>query len=616
MARPAAPTPATLGFGPFLFDPERKTLRHGTVPLRIGGRALEILAALVARPGVLMSKRELIACVWPNTVVEDCNLKVNMAALRKALGDEPGTARYIATVTGRGYRFVAPVRTMERPGAAPPVQTSATRRHNLPFSTSRIFGRADVIGAIRRDLEVSRLVSIVGPGGIGKTTVARAVAEQALESHRDGVWLVDMGSLTEAALVPKAIAAAMALPAEAADSVVTLCQALRDREILLVVDGCEHLIEAVAACTDLILSQAAGVKALVTSREPLQLSGERIRRLPGLGTPPISARLTAQEALTFPAVQLFVDRAIERLESFMLRDADAAAVAEICRRLDGLALAIEFAATRVDAFGVDGLLQQLDDLLGFLAGGHVQGPQRQRTLAATLDWSYGLLPAEEAALLRNVSVFAGGFDIDGACAIAALSPVETANALSELVAKSLLAVDVEGAGVAYRLLGTTRRYGLEKLRASGQEQGVRRRYAEHVCMALEQATAQRVQHGAAAQTDRDGRILDDLRGALEWTARDPAFASMHLRLIAAGLPLWQQPSQREECRAHVLRAIEMLGAVALAGSASGIELKAWLASAAAPTPALASPGVGADVNASGEPRSRTAQSLLQAIGLH
>lgn len=483
----AAPTPAALGFGPFVFDPARKTLLRNDVPLRLGARALDILAALVARPGVLLSKRELIARVWPDTVVEDCNLKVNMAALRRALGDEPGMARYIATVTGRGYRFVAPVRAVGLSSPARPTATLATPAHNLPFAMARIFGRGDAIDAIRRDLQVSRLVTIVGPGGIGKTTVALAVAEQALGSHRDGVWLVDLALLTDATLVPNAIAAAVAVPADAAEPMAALCQALRDREILLVVDGCEHLIDAVAACTDQILSQAAGVKVLVTSREPLQLRGERVRRLPGLGTPPSAARLRAEEALAFPAVQLFVDRAVDGLDSFRLQDAEVAAVADICRRLDGLPLAIEFAATQVDAFGVAGLLQQLDDLPGLLATGRHEGPQRHRTLAATLDWSYGLLPAKEAALLRDVSVFTGGFDVEGASAISGLPSVEAANALSDLVTKSLLAVDVEGTGVSYRLLGTTRTYCLEKLHASREAHAVRRRHAEYVSGLLERA---------------------------------------------------------------------------------------------------------------------------------
>ena len=611
---PGAPT--ALGFGPFVFDPNRRTLRRGDVPLRIGVRALDILAALVAHPGVLLSKRELMARVWPDTVVEDCNLKVNMGALRRALGDEPGMARYIATVTGRGYRFVAPVRSAGRPDSPPPSSPLATPRHNLPFAMTRIFGREDAIDAIRRDLDVARLLTIVGPGGIGKTTVALAVAEQALASHRDGVWLVDLTMLTDAALVPDTIASAVAAPAGAATPMAALCKALRDREILLVLDGCEHVIDVVATCVDQILSQAAGVKVLVTSREPLQLRGERLRRLPGLGTPPSSARLSADEALAFPAVQLFVDRAGDRLGSFRLRDAEAVAVAEICRRLDGLALAIEFAATRIDVFGVDALLRQLDVLPGLLAGGRSDGPERHRTLAATLDWSYGLLPATEASLLRDVSVFSGVFDVEGASAIARRPAIEVANALSELVAKSLLAVDVEGAGVAYRLLGTTRRYCLEKLHADGAEQVVRQRHAEHVCRALERAEGRSAQRGASEDVGMDGQMREDLRGALDWAVLDPASACLHVRLTVAGLRFWAPLPRSEESRAHVLRALEVLERTGMAGSVQERDLRAWLAGGLMSVGRLAPRGPGGEANGARGRRHRAPQSLLQTIGLH
>lgn len=483
---PAARVSTTLAFGPFVFVPGRRVLLRGDLPLRLGSRALDLLAALVERPGVLMSKRELMSRVWPDTVVEDCNLKVNMAALRRALGDEPGMARYIATVTGRGYRFVAPVRAAGSPGPARPALAAAAPSHNLPLVTASIFGRADAIDAIRRDLDVARLVTIVGPGGIGKTTVALAVAEQAITSYKNGVWLVDLALVKDPRLVPHAIAKAIALPLNASNAsnmLAALCEALREREMLLVFDSCEHIIDAAAVCIDQILMQAAGVKALVTSREPLQLSGERIRRLSGLATPPSCAQLSAQEALAFPAVQLFVNRAVDRLESFKLRDAEAPAVADICRRLDGLALAIELAATRIGAFGVDGLLQQLDDLFVLLVRCG-DGPERHRTLAATLDWSYRLLSADEATLLRAVSVFPGAFDAVGASAVSGLPATETAMALSELAAKSLLAVDVDSAAVTYRLLRTTRLYGLDKLHASGEERRTRLRHAAHAAMAL------------------------------------------------------------------------------------------------------------------------------------
>jgi predicted ATPase/DNA-binding winged helix-turn-helix (wHTH) protein len=572
--------PRSFVFGPFVLIPGRQMLLKGDAPVRIGSRALDILITLVERPGQLVSKSELIARVWPNTFVDESNLKVNVSALRRALGDGgPDDARYIATVTGQGYRFVAPVAT----GALTEVETghlgSTTRQHNLPTGTTRILGRADAIDAIRRDFDVSRLVTIVGPGGVGKTTVALAVAECAIGSFRDGVWLVDFALLTDPNHAPNAIATAVGLQGSATSSLAALCESLRDREMLLVLDNCEHIIDAAASCTSQILAGAARVKILVTSRETLRLSGERVRRLSGLGTPPASARLSAEEALTYPAVQLFVDRATDRLESFTLSDADAPTVAEICSRLDGLALAIEFAATRIDAFGVVGLLKQLDDRFRLLTGLRA-GPGRHRTLTATLDWSYGLLSTSEATLLRAVSVFSGVFDLDGASAVSTLAPHEVGDTLAQLAAKSLLVVDIDVDGAAYRLLETTRAYCLERRQASGEDRGIRQRHAEHVCMVLERATAEWPQRPAHDWATEYGRVLDDLRQSLAWAAQDSIDRSLRIRLTVAGLLLWNHLSLTEECRVHVSQAIEDLDAAHLAGTPFEMHLKVWLGASA------------------------------------
>lgn len=484
-------SPRAFAFGPFLLFPERQLLLRGESPVRIGGRALDILTTLVERPGQLVSKNELMTRVWPNTFVDDGNLKVNVAALRRTLGDGgPDAARYIATVIGQGYRFIAPIARSAASGSAPADAVATAHRHNLPSATTRVLGRAETIDAIQRDFDGSRLVSIVGPGGIGKTTVALAVAESVMGSFRDGVWLVDLALLKDPSRVPTAIATAIGLPGPV-NSLAALCESLRNREMLLVLDSCEHIIDDAACCASQVLAAAARVKILVTSREPLQLNGERVRRLAGLGTPPVAARVNAEEALTYPAIQLFVDRATDRLASFALSDAHAPTVADICRRLDGLALAIELAATRIDAFGTAGLLQQLDDRFRVLTGLRA-GPERHRTLMATLDWSYSLLSTREATLLRAVSVFSGVFDLDSAVAVSPLARHEMADALAQLAAKSWLVVDVDADGVAYRLLETTRAYCRERLHASTEDHIIR----------------QRPVHDWATQY---GRVLDNLR---------------------------------------------------------------------------------------------------------
>lgn len=567
----------SFAFGPFTLIPERQLLLRGDAPVRIGGRALDILTVLVEQPGELASKRELMARVWPTTIVDEGSLKVNVASLRRTLGDGgPDDARYIATVIGRGYRFIASVTTNDSLELEISPIAASTRRHNLPTGTTRIVGRADVIENIERDFETSRLVTIAGPGGIGKTTVALAVAERALGSFKDGVWLVDLAPLKNPEAVVNAIAMALGVGVHSESMLAPLCEFLRGREMVLVLDNCEHVLEAAASSASHILAESGGVKILVTSREPLRVVEERVHRLPGLGAPLPCRELSSEEALGYPAIQLFVDRAADRFESFRLSDADAPIVAEICRRLDGLALAIEFAATRVEAFGVSGLMKQIDDSLRHLIGRRA-GPERQRTLTATLDWSYSLLSDDEAALLRAVSVFVGTFDIDGASAVSAAAPAATARTLTRLAAKSLLATDADAVPIAYRLLETTRTYCLERLRLEGQGPAVRRRHAEHVCAVLERATGDWAQQPASEWGNTYGRVLDDLRAALAFASLHASEKKLLIRLTVSGILLWNHFSLTHESLAFVTRAVRELEAAGLAGTRSDMTLQLSLA---------------------------------------
>jgi predicted ATPase/DNA-binding winged helix-turn-helix (wHTH) protein len=573
-----ARAPRSFTFGPFTLLPERQILLKDAEAVRLGGRALHLLTALVERSGELVSKSELLAEVWPGTSVDEGNLKVNMAALRRVIEAGPDAPQYIATVVGRGYRFVAPVQVAASVEPEVEASTPLAPSHNLPIAAPRIFGRAQAIASIRRDLEQSPLVSIVGAGGIGKTTVALAVAEQAVEGFGEGAWLVDLATLTDADRIASAIAAALGLASHSPDMLAVLCAYLRNRQALLVLDNCEHLIEGVAACADRILASAAGVRILATSREPLRIAKERVRKLSGLDSPPESPLVDARTALEFPAVQLFVERATDADASFQLTDADAPIVGQICRKLDGLALAIELAATRVGTFGANGLLRQLDNRFRLLSGWRT-GPERHRTLAATLDWSYSLLTEREAALLRAISVFAGAFDLDGAAAVFADSPFDVLDLLASLSAKSLLALEPQGEGVRCRLLETMRIYALDRLQSSGEEQIMRRRHAEHVCGLLERANVEWAARPSCEWGATYCPVVDDLRGALAWAGIDAANRALLVRLTVAGTLVWNHLSLTQECRTRVSRALQELGATGLVDTATEMQLQMSLAGA-------------------------------------
>lgn len=561
-------------FGPFVLIPERQLLLQRGTPVRIGNRAMDMLTLLVERPGDVVSKRDLLSHVWPDTIVEEGNLKVNMTALRRALGDGAGAARYIATVTGRGYRFIAPVQKFEASGPSLALTAAVTDGHHLPAETTRIFGRADTIDTVRRDLNESRLVSIVGAGGIGKTTVAIAAARAAARERADGAAFIDLATIGDSQFVPTAIASALGLGMTAGDPLASVVHVLKSQQKVLLLDNCEHLLAAVAAAVDRLTRDLADVRIIATSREPLRLRGERVHRLRGLECDPHESP-KADEARTFPAVELFATRASERA-GYRLTDADAPAVAEICRRLDGNALAIELAATQTAAFSPARILQMLDDSFRLLNLGPRGAPPRQQSLLATLDWSYSLLSEPEAALLRAISVFAGIFSADGATAVSNRRPAEVVDALAQLAAKSLLAMDNNAEIVSYRLLETTRAYCIERLRISGEDKAVRRRHAEHVCAVLEQAESEWSQRPAREWSAAYGHVVDDLRAALAWAGPDEANRPLRIRLTVAGLLLWNHFSLIEECHAHVSRAVEELDAAGLGGTALEMKFKLWL----------------------------------------
>jgi len=546
-------------FGPFRLLLAQRLLLEGEKPVRLGGRAMDILIALVERAGELVGKTELTTKVWPDTFVVEGNLKVNVAALRRALGDGQGGRRYIVTTTGQGYRFVAPITAVDERELALPYRITEPRPSNLPVNPVRLIGRDEDVSKLVRQLLSHRLLTIVGAAGIGKTAVALDVAEQLLPNYEDGVWLINLAPVADPRLVQTALASALGVEIRSDDPLPGLSAALSDKRMLLVLDNCEHVIEAAAALAAAVLRGARGVQILATSREPLRVESERVRRLSPLVSPPASVKLNAAEALGFSAVQLFVERAAATASEFELNDVNASTVGEICRRLDGLPLAIELAAARVDSFGVAGLAARLDDRMRLLTRGRRGALFRHQTISAALDWSYQLLGPEEQTLFRRLAIFAGGFTLEAAQAVAAETGgnfLHIADMIASLVTKSLVQTDAAGPEIRYRLLETMRAYALTKLALSGEADVVARRHATYFTALFERADAESLVRSPNDWLAAYGREIDNLRSALGWAFSPGGEISMGVELTTFSIAMWANLSLTSECHGHVERALE------------------------------------------------------------
>ena len=550
----------TFVFGSFRLIPAQRELLEDGKPLRLGSRALDILVTLVQSAGDTVHKDQLIARAWPDTVVDEGALRVHVAALRRALGDGRGGNRFIANIPGRGYSFVAPVRSEQRQQTAAPPNRPGLGS-NLPAQLTRVIGRAEIIATVVARAVERRFLTIIGPGGIGKTTVAVAAGEALNGSYGHGVWFVGLASLQDPALVPGAISAAVGSTPGVGDPLSSLVAWLRGKRALIILDNCEHVVNAAAATVEAMLKAAPQVAILATSREPLRAEGEWLLRLPSLEVPPEGSALTAAKALSFPAVELFSERATAALGDIGLADADIPAALEICRHLDGVPLAIELAAAQVDVFGVRGLAARLDDRLAVLTRGRRTALPRQQTLRATIDWSYELLPESERHLLCRLAVFPAGFTLEAAAAVLSDgddAPAVVDEGIASLVAKSLVSRDGSTPAGRWQLLETIRAYALEKLVERGEASVAARRHAEFFRDLIVPARTSEVLRLSIEDVARFGREIDNVRAALDWSFSSGGDAVIGVFLTAAFAPVWFHLSLVVECRQRAERAVEIL----------------------------------------------------------
>lgn len=555
----------SVAFGRFrVLRSSRRVLEAGE-PVRLGSRAFDILIALIDRAGQTVGNEELMALIWPGTAVDEANLRVQVRALRRALGDGHGGARYIVNVPLRGYCFVAPLeRTAAWESGEPmPAEPEAPTVDDLPLPITRLVGRAETVaGLVQQIRRRRRLVTIVGAGGTGKSAVALAVAEQVRGAFADGVRFVDLSPTTEPARVPAAIASALGISIADPDEAAAFIRVLDRRELLVLLDNCEHVVDAVATWADRLLHGTERITILATSREPLKASGEWVSRLQGLELPVEDAPITtAAEALAFPAVELFVERAAAGAESFTLTDADAPRVTELCRRLDGIPLAIELAAAHIESSTVSELLLRVDDRFGLTMKGKRTAPPRQQTLRGAMDWSYGTLSATEQRVLRFLSAFPGHFDADGAAQLAEGEggATEGLSCVADLVEKSLVAARFRGDHLSYQLLATTRAYALEKLRESGEEGAARRRHAEYTRQILERVQQNDPSFDPVRWCAENGGIIQDIRAVVSWAFSPEGDASLGVAVAAASARCASLLSAHEEFRGYFAQALEVPG---------------------------------------------------------
>ncbi|MDM0025289.1 ATP-binding protein [Variovorax saccharolyticus] len=554
----------------------RELLREGH-PVSLGSRAFDILVVLVEGRGAVVTKDELMLRAWPGRIVEENTLEAQVSALRRALGEDRTVIR---TVAGRGYQFVSEI--ADEPGAPQAeglqaVSPLVAAARGLPLSVTPLIGRETALREIVELAASSRLITLVGAGGVGKTRLAIEAARSLAARFPDGVSIAELGPVGAAEYLPATVAEALGFPPGAGTpSLDRIAAAISQRRILLVLDNCEHLVDAAAQITEKLLRAGPFASVIATSREALKIDGEYVYRVASLDVPGEEVR-DVDELLGFGALQLFDARAAFAGAEEPAGKAQAAALkARICRHLDGIPLAIELAAARVRVFGLGGVAERIDDRFNLLTGGVRTALPRQKTLRATLDWSYELLSAQEREVLARLGVFFGSFSMESASAVASSADIPSAavvECLSQLVEKSLVTVD-GAARAKYRLLETTQLYAREKMQSRGVLREYSLRHAQHLRDLFVRAEFEWETLPTADWVGLYAGHLEGLRAAVNWSFSPEGDPMLGVALTTSALPLWMQSGLLEECLSRVNQALNHLDDEEVGDSRSRMKLYA------------------------------------------
>ena len=557
----SAPAETRWYFGAFVVWEAQRRLERAGQAVRVGPRSFDLMLQLIKRAGEFVSKDDLLSAVWAGVVVEEASVRVHMSTLRKALG-EPGESddckEWISNIPLRGYRFNGRVRHEVVDNSAPIATPSPDPSFAaLPVRLTELVGRDADLARVLESLRTHRLVTIVGTGGIGKTRLAIHAAESLQRMHATEVAFIDLSPLISAGHVLGTLARAVGVPADLPDTIGAVTRRLMGREVLLLVDNCEHVVDSLAAPISRLLSVLPGLRILATSREPLHGTGECVLRLAALAVPE-AGEISLAQALHWPSVELLVERA-KAAGAGAFDESHAPLLAQIARQVDGIPLAVELVAARLGVQPIGDLARRLDDHMRLYASSRA-ALARHRTLAAALDWSIALLSEVELRLFRWLSVFRGRFDVEAALglSVGGMSTDVAFDALISLVNKSLVFFDSNDAVAPYRLLDTTRSYAAVLLAQSGERAPLLERHAVLMRDLMKAAAAELSDLTEQAWADRHAHRLDDVRFALEVCLTHQPDAKLAASLVTASAPLWFHLAQVVEYRDRVSAALELV----------------------------------------------------------